>query len=174
LNYKKVGTFFSGIVFLIIILILAGPLIIIYGLYLMKIISIPFLILINFYEMVYISFWCSIFSLVILFITFKHLKLFSLFVNIIISVIISLNIAIFGGLYEAESFIEKQALLQLNKKPSYINVCLKSTLQVCPFRCENICIYPHSLIEKDERCYYWSFKERKFLILPESICSNVR
>lgn len=174
MNYKKIGSIFLTFVFVAIIIAVLVPGIMIFGVYLINLIYFPFVIVEKFYEMIYISLWASIFVFILIFIFLRYLKRFSFILNFVIALFIPLIVAIFGGLYEAESFIEKKAIFQLNKQPTYTNICLKSTLQLCPFRCENICFYPHSLVEKEGKCYYWSFRTEEFLELPETICKNVR
>lgn len=179
----------AAVIFLLIISPILIPIILIIGFHIIDFIIIPFLIVIYFYDIIYISLLSSLLSFIISFIGFRYflnfinsfkspylflLKKFPFIINMILSVSIAFNVAMYGGRYEAEQFIDKQALLQLNKKPSYTHICLKGLFQFCPLRCENICFNPHSLVEKDNKCYFWSFRYRKFLSLPESICRNVR
>ena len=81
----------------------------------------------------------------------------------------TLIVAIVGGLYEAELYIKQKSIEKFNKKPIYLSICLKSALQFCPFRCDDICYYPHSLVEQNGKYYYWSFQKKDFLILPKTV-----
>lgn len=176
------------VIFLLITSPIWIPIILLIGLHIAQFIITPFLIVKYFYDIIFISLICSLLSFIISFISFCYLlnfinsfdnpyyllfKKFPILINMVFSIFIASNVAIYGGLYEAELFINKQALLQLNKEPSYTSICLKNLFQFCPLRCDDQCFSPHSLIEKDDKCYFWSFEYRRFLTLPESICRNV-
>lgn len=77
-------------------------------------------------------------------------------------------VATMGGLYEAELSIKNKSIDKFGKQPTYMNICLKNALQFCPFRCDRVCYYPHALVEKNGKYYYWSFRKNDFFILPEN------
>ena len=152
-------------------LLLLIPYIIFYGLYAIKLILFPFTVLFYFFEYVYLSFFISIIASICTFLFLKK-KIKSVVLKILLPIFIAFSISAIGGLLEAEMYIKNKSIEKFEKEPIYLNICLKNALQFCPFRCDDICYYPHALVEKNGKYYYWSFQKGDFIILPESILSD--
>ena len=153
-------------------LLLLSPFIMFYGLYVIKLLIFPFAVLFYFFEYVFISFFISIIIFIGSLLFLKNINK-NILLKIFLSIFITFIFATISGLYEAEVYINNKSIDKFGKEPEYVSICLKSTLQFCPFRCDNICYYPHALIEKNGKYYYWSFQEKAFFELPEGISRNI-